>query len=598
MENSWKASSDIQNVNFYDIVRDGSYLQAIPAGGTSYTDSSVNLGETHTCYIVAKEKNSGKYSVKSNSITETICLLSDLQITEMSCNPASPKVGDKVTFTATVKNTGHAASPSGVIHGVQFFVGGTQVDGITSYTSSIPVEGTALITGTWSSATEGTHNIIAKIDMLYDRIFELDEGNNEKAISVVVEKVVVDPGPVDPGTNAYFTNFDAYSDALANNSIKMFGTALNANSIQIPITDLMGNTVFYHDYTGYFFDDTFFPEIPGTYIVKAYLNGNSTLQQIRLVQTTNTDGHNPYDIPGGIKQGVFDSSASLVKSLLHPLETFNAAISIILAIQDPNSQWGVQFQDIINTLANQTWDSITGGDSYEKGKIVGRFFGDIAIGVIGTKGMSAAVDALKASTQSGRLATLISRINSGTVTTNMVIDEVETVAGAITQLGDDLARAELAALEGATAVEEADILLEVEAKTISATEGALEPVVLKRITKAMNSLNPGVKLEGETANALGSKVINFQKNINGSGGRIGEIDIETNNAIIDCFHGLTSKEPSTFFKYFNEHSQYMNPQGKQVILYAPNIDATKVAGIETIGVKVVRTMEELQSLVR
>jgi RHS repeat-associated protein len=174
---------------------------------------------------------------------------------------------------------------------------------------------------------------------------------------------------------------------------------------------------------------------------------------------------------------------------------------------------------------------------------------------------------------------------------------LELASKAESELGIELTKAELNAISGASTIEKTEILAELEARIISATEGTLEPSIAKRITKAINAAKPEVKLEGNTANALGDKVIGFQKNINSATGRVGEIDIETENCIIDCFNGVSSKEPSTFFKYFNEKAQYMNPSGKKVILYAPNIDTTKVAGIEAIGVKVVRTLDELKSIV-
>ncbi|MCU6791549.1 hypothetical protein OB236_05325 [Paenibacillus sp. WQ 127069] len=41
----------------------------------------------------------------------------------------------------------------------------------------------------------------------------------------------------------------------------------------------------------------------------------------------------------------------------------------------------------------------------------------------------------------------------------------------------------------------------------------------------------------------------------------------------------------------------MNPEGKQVILYAPNLNETKVKGIEDAGVKVIRKLEDLKKIV-
>ena len=37
----------------------------------------------------------------------------------------------------------------------------------------------------------------------------------------------------------------------------------------------------------------------------------------------------------------------------------------------------------------------------------------------------------------------------------------------------------------------------------------------------------------------------------------------------------------------------MNPNGKGVVLYAPNLNATKITDIENAGVKVIQYMDEL-----
>ena len=51
-------------------------------------------------------------------------ILPDLIITSISMSPANPTSGQAVTFTATIKNQGTAATPSGVSIGVYFFIDG------------------------------------------------------------------------------------------------------------------------------------------------------------------------------------------------------------------------------------------------------------------------------------------------------------------------------------------------------------------------------------------------------------------------------------------------------------------------------------------
>ena len=177
-----------------------------PDGHTHNWEYGYEAAHPHKEYQVCTSTHDGIRVWKYTGGTKLLvscpqCPIPDLTITDITCSPSSPKVGDSVTFTAIVKNIGRGASPSGIIHGVQFFVDGNKVDGITNYTSSIPVGGTAYIYGTWINATEGQHTISANVDELYDRILELDENNNTytSTSKINVEKVVVDPGTGNSG---------------------------------------------------------------------------------------------------------------------------------------------------------------------------------------------------------------------------------------------------------------------------------------------------------------------------------------------------------------------------------------------------------------
>ena len=51
----------------------------------------------------------------NNAVTKTVTVngpLPDLTIDSISLSPDTPKVGDTITFTATIKNTGPGASPA------------------------------------------------------------------------------------------------------------------------------------------------------------------------------------------------------------------------------------------------------------------------------------------------------------------------------------------------------------------------------------------------------------------------------------------------------------------------------------------------------
>ena len=113
-----------------------------------------------------------------------------------------------------------------------------------------------------------------------------------------------------------------------------------------------------------------------------------------------------------------------------------------------------------------------------------------------------------------------------------------------------------------------------------------------KVGSALRAADMPTKLEGIVGGTAGNKLVKFQEPI-GPGGTIGEIDVETDKIIIEVFSGKTGKEPNQLVKYFDYRAQYMNPQGKQVFLYAPNIVEWKVPGFESMGVKVIRNINDL-----
>lgn len=116
----------------------------------------------------------------------------DLVVQSITTSPATPKAGDQVTFIATVKNQGTAATKVGINHGVRFDVNGTVRTWSGNNTSvSIPAGGTANLTAnagvngsTWP-AQEGTFTVLADVDDL-GLIEESNEDNNSFTRSLTV----------------------------------------------------------------------------------------------------------------------------------------------------------------------------------------------------------------------------------------------------------------------------------------------------------------------------------------------------------------------------------------------------------------------------
>ena len=133
--------------------------------------------------------------------------------------------------------------------------------------------------------------------------------------------------------------------------------------------------------------------------------------------------------------------------------------------------------------------------------------------------------------------------------------------------------------------------------------GLVDEASLKNILKNIKK-GGGHAFESKTAKALLDNDIPITEvsktvDVKGrGGGRKGEIDVGTNEFIIECFDGTTntSKNAGDFLKYFEGHAdyKYMNPNGKKVILYSSHpIDINKVKDIESLGVIIINDQETL-----
>ena len=108
----------------------------------------------------------------------------DLVVTSVSMSPASPAVGQAVTFSAVVKNQGTTPVPAGTVVGVGFKIDGTRVTWNVSNTaglaagSSVTLAANAGTSGATWTVTSGPHTLTATADDTNLIPDELDEGNN------------------------------------------------------------------------------------------------------------------------------------------------------------------------------------------------------------------------------------------------------------------------------------------------------------------------------------------------------------------------------------------------------------------------------------
>ncbi len=160
---------------------------SVSGGGEKYV---VFKNDTSTAYGSLAEAEAAAGELLSGTPEETTeAAKPDVIVTDISWSPASPKAGDAVTFTATIKNQGTVATPAGKT-GVAFTVNGGSKTWNGDYTTSIPAGGTITLTanngdnGTSWTASEGTFSVVATIDST--GYTESDTSNNSFTKNITV----------------------------------------------------------------------------------------------------------------------------------------------------------------------------------------------------------------------------------------------------------------------------------------------------------------------------------------------------------------------------------------------------------------------------
>lgn len=124
---------------------------------------------------------------------------------------------------------------------------------------------------------------------------------------------------------------------------------------------------------------------------------------------------------------------------------------------------------------------------------------------------------------------------------------------------------------------------------------ASEEVALSRgIMTALKSAEAATRLEGEAAAALGETVTGFQKVVTQGGKVVGEIDVETTKAIVEVTNGASPRKLQQITKLIGNKT--LNPNGKPVVVYGPNLGRQAAQALEKAGAKVVRTLDQLKAV--
>ena len=152
----------------YFVSRMGQFLGRVTT--PTFTDTDLRPATGYT-YTVAAYGASGVVSPAAATVARTVAVFPDLVVSGLSWSPPSPKAGDAVTFTVTVRNLGRAPTPAGTVLGIAFQVDGVNVNwSDTSDTALLPGESRTLTANngpkglpSWT-ATAGTHTVVAIAD--------------------------------------------------------------------------------------------------------------------------------------------------------------------------------------------------------------------------------------------------------------------------------------------------------------------------------------------------------------------------------------------------------------------------------------------------
>ena len=119
--------------------------------------------------------------------------------------------------------------------------------------------------------------------------------------------------------------------------------------------------------------------------------------------------------------------------------------------------------------------------------------------------------------------------------------------------------------------------------------------MFSRVSTALRSKNPAARLEGQVADSFKSSLVSFQREVKAGNTIVGEIDIELKSAIIEVTTGSGRGKANQISRLVNDRS--LNPSGKPVVLYAPEITAGRAKNIQDAGGHVARNMDELNTIV-
>ena len=187
----------------YEIRFNGQIISANAPGSRTFTGLGAGISYSYT--VKAFYMNEEKSSVTGTVTTQTFIPTGngwDLTVTSVTWEPKNPKAGEKVVFSATIRNVGGSATPSNTKHGLKFTIGEAYVWNDQFFGPLQPGESVTLTasggsggSNTWSGAA-GSYSVTALVN---------DDGNtgseDRDNNGLSVDFSVGDVTPVTPPTD-------------------------------------------------------------------------------------------------------------------------------------------------------------------------------------------------------------------------------------------------------------------------------------------------------------------------------------------------------------------------------------------------------------
>src|SRR6266436_5209710 len=165
-----------------------SYTFSFGDGSAAVTQSTPTISHTYNAAgnygaTLRVTDSRGAASTNTAQVMISVAAQPDLIVAQLTASNNQARQGDKVTFTATIKNQGTVAAGAST---TQFKDGNTVLGSVS--TAPIPANGSVTVTFNWytASAKKGNHTITATADS-GNVVAESNEGNNTRSITVSIQ---------------------------------------------------------------------------------------------------------------------------------------------------------------------------------------------------------------------------------------------------------------------------------------------------------------------------------------------------------------------------------------------------------------------------